>query len=81
MCVFNFYTQELNGQVSPDEHSGAKSIVPETLVSSGKPERNSECALLDERSLLTCILRTIPAGGRIRISSTVSKLIENHNET
>ncbi|CAA0409582.1 unnamed protein product [Arabidopsis thaliana] len=63
--------EELNGQVSPDEHSGAKSIVPETLVSSGKPERNSECALLDERSLLTCILRTIPAGGRIRISSTL----------
>ncbi|KAG7537801.1 hypothetical protein ISN44_As13g016480 [Arabidopsis suecica] len=63
--------EEANGQVSPDEHNGAKSIVPETLVSSGKPERNSESALLDERSLLTCILRTIPAGGRIRISSTL----------
>lgn len=32
--------------------------------------RTSE-VLLDERSLLTCIVRTIPAGGRIRISSTV----------
>jgi hypothetical protein len=31
-----------------------------------------ETALLDERSLLACIVRTIPAAGRIRISSTVS---------
>ncbi|XP_031382843.1 uncharacterized protein LOC116197000 isoform X2 [Punica granatum] len=31
------------------------------------PEPN----LLDERSLLACIVRTIPAGGRIRISSTL----------
>ncbi|XP_010482761.1 PREDICTED: uncharacterized protein LOC104761381 [Camelina sativa] len=63
--------EEVNGQVSPDEHNGATSIVAETLFSSGKPERNSESTLLDERSLLTCILRTIPAGGRIRISSTL----------
>lgn len=31
----------------------------------------SESALLDERALLACIVRTIPAGGKIRISSTV----------
>ncbi|XP_023642122.1 uncharacterized protein LOC17875623 isoform X2 [Capsella rubella] len=62
---------ETNSQVSPGKHNGAGSIMPETLVSSGKAERNLESALLDERSLLTCILRTIPAGGRIRISSTL----------
>ena len=37
--------------------------------------RTSEILLLDERSLLACIVRTIPAGGRIRISSTVSIII------
>ncbi|KAF8056716.1 hypothetical protein N665_1269s0003 [Sinapis alba] len=63
--------EEDNGQVSPGEQNGAKSIVLETLVSSGKAERNLESALLDERSLLACIVRTIPAGGRIRISSTL----------
>ncbi|CAO2838530.1 unnamed protein product [Amaranthus hypochondriacus] len=31
----------------------------------------SESALLDERALLACIVRTIPAGGKIRISSTL----------
>ncbi|XP_010666154.2 uncharacterized protein LOC104883348 isoform X2 [Beta vulgaris subsp. vulgaris] len=30
-----------------------------------------ESALLDERALLACIVRTIPAGGKIRISSTL----------
>ncbi|KAF3513844.1 hypothetical protein F2Q69_00001270 [Brassica cretica] len=59
---------EVNGQVSPGEPNGIGSI---TLVSSGKTERNLESALLDERSLLACIVRTIPAGGRIRISSTL----------
>lgn len=51
--------------------------LPESFVSTGhinSPSvgRNSETALLDERSLLACMVRTIPAGGRIRISSTVS---------
>ncbi|XP_048621044.1 uncharacterized protein LOC125591246 [Brassica napus] len=62
------YSLEVNGQVSPGEPNGIGSI---TLVSSGKTERNLESALLDERSLLACIVRTIPAGGRIRISSTL----------
>jgi hypothetical protein len=31
----------------------------------------TEIALLDERALLACIVRTIPPGGRIRISSTL----------
>ncbi|CAK7324260.1 unnamed protein product [Dovyalis caffra] len=34
-------------------------------------EKTSETPLLDERSLLACIVRTIPAGGRIRITSTL----------
>lgn len=51
--------------------------LPESFVSTGHINapsvgRTSETALLDERSLLACMVRTIPAGGRIRISSTVS---------
>ncbi|KAF8062883.1 hypothetical protein N665_1188s0009 [Sinapis alba] len=63
--------QEANGQVSPGDQNGSNSIVHETLVSSGKVERNLEGALLDERSLLACVVRSIPTGGRIRISSTL----------
>ncbi|KAL1206630.1 hypothetical protein V5N11_027194 [Cardamine amara subsp. amara] len=77
--ALNQKPEEANGQVSPGEHNGAKSIVPETLISSGKAERNSESALRDERSLLTCILRTIPAGpagGRIRMSSTLPNRLD-----
>ncbi|XP_044492610.1 uncharacterized protein LOC123216261 isoform X2 [Mangifera indica] len=33
--------------------------------------KTSDSTLLDERSLLACIVRTIPAGGKIRISSTL----------
>ncbi|KAI5561708.1 hypothetical protein POPTR_015G006700v4 [Populus trichocarpa] len=39
-----------------------------TVVTGGKTSDNT---LLDERSLLACIVRTIPAGGRIRINSTL----------
>lgn len=39
--------------------------------------KTSEPALLDERSLLACIVRTT-AGGRIRISSTVSAFTYKH---
>ncbi len=51
--------------------------LPESFVSTGQANtltvgKASEPALLDERSLLACIVRTVPAGGRIRISSTVS---------
>ncbi|WZY81353.1 hypothetical protein YC2023_027737 [Brassica napus] len=66
--AINQKPEEINGQVSPGEPNG---VARETLVSFGKTERNLESALLDERSLLACIVRTIPAGGRIRISSTV----------
>ncbi|KAG2333067.1 hypothetical protein Bca52824_004247 [Brassica carinata] len=69
--AINQKPEEVNGQVSPGEPNGVGSVARETLVSSGKSERNMESALLDERSLLACIVRTIPAGGRIRISSTL----------
>ncbi|KAI8007886.1 hypothetical protein LOK49_LG07G00114 [Camellia lanceoleosa] len=53
-------------------------VSSESYVSSGEKNvhpggKTSETALLDERSLLACIVRTIPpgSGGRIRISSTL----------
>lgn len=62
------------GEAAINNDSGAAS--PEGLISTGHMNtlmagKASETALLDERSLLTCIVRTIPAGGRIRISSTL----------
>ncbi|KAL9432675.1 hypothetical protein AB3S75_027658 [Citrus x aurantiifolia] len=62
------------GEAAINDDSGA--ALPEGLISAGHMNtliagKASETALLDERSLLTCIVRTIPAGGRIRISSTL----------
>ncbi|XP_039009895.1 uncharacterized protein LOC120138509 isoform X2 [Hibiscus syriacus] len=56
--------------------NGTGAILPEKQVSTGETNnllsaKTSETALLDERSLLACIVRTIPTGGRIRISSTL----------
>ncbi|XP_023533442.1 uncharacterized protein LOC111795329 isoform X3 [Cucurbita pepo subsp. pepo] len=56
--------------------SGSGAVVSEAFVSSGPNipimvEKASETALLDERALLACIVRTIPAGGRIQISLTL----------
>ncbi|KAE8675557.1 leucine-rich repeat receptor-like protein kinase PEPR1 [Hibiscus syriacus] len=56
--------------------NGTGAILPEKLVSTRETNnlisaKTSETALLDERSLLACIVRTIPTGGRIRISSTL----------
>ena len=53
------------------------SVLSEAAISTGETNslstgRTPETALLDERALLACIVRTIPPGGRIRISSTVS---------
>lgn len=60
-----------------NDASGSGAVVTEAFGSSGLKipmmmGKTSETALLDERSLLACIVRTIPAGGRIQISSTVS---------
>ncbi|KAI4384868.1 hypothetical protein MLD38_002965 [Melastoma candidum] len=37
----------------------------------GTVAKSPDSSLLDERSLLACVVRTIPSGGRIRISSTL----------
>ncbi|KDP26184.1 hypothetical protein JCGZ_22852 [Jatropha curcas] len=56
--------------------NGASVVLSETLISSAQTNmvttgKTSEAALLDERSLLACIVRTIPTRGSIRISSTL----------
>ncbi|KAK4277620.1 hypothetical protein QN277_015592 [Acacia crassicarpa] len=56
--------------------SSADTVLSEAYASPGHMNsttvtRSLEVALLDERALLACIVRTIPAGGRIRISSTL----------
>lgn len=61
--------------------SASGAVVPEVFVSSGLKipmmvGKTSETPLLDERALLACIVRTIPAGGRIQISSTVSFIFD-----
>lgn len=49
------------------------SALPEAQTNLTEIVRTPEINLLDERTLLACIVRTIPAGGQIRISSTVSE--------
>nr|POE99205.1 hypothetical protein CFP56_63684 [Quercus suber] len=61
-------------ETSVNNATGA--ALPESFVSTGQANalavgKTLEPALLDERSLLACIVRTVPAGGRIRISSTL----------
>lgn len=61
------------------QSQSTESVLPGAFASTGQTTsttiaKTSEISLLDERSLLACIVRTIPAGGRIRISSTVSEL-------
>ncbi|XP_068483557.1 stress response protein NST1 isoform X4 [Phaseolus vulgaris] len=58
------------------QNNSTDSVLSEVFTSSGSTAsttitKTSETALLDEKSLLACIVRTIPAGGRIRISSTL----------
>lgn len=57
---------------------GSTTVVADTSVSAGQKNvtgKSAESYLLDERTLLASIARTIGSGGRIRISSTVSELI------
>ncbi|XP_038708807.1 uncharacterized protein LOC120003788 [Tripterygium wilfordii] len=61
-------------------NDGTGSVIPETVIFTGQANtlnaaKMLETALLDERSLLACIVRTIPPGGRVRISSTVSECV------
>lgn len=58
--------------------NGSSTVVDDSYVSAGQKNiagKTSESYLLDERTLLASIARTIGSGGRIRISSTVSELI------
>ncbi|KAJ0044959.1 hypothetical protein Pint_05479 [Pistacia integerrima] len=62
------------GETSIKNDNGA--TLPEALISKAHMNtlmagKTSDSTLLDERSLLACIVRTIPAGGKIRISSTL----------
>ncbi|XP_010048647.1 uncharacterized protein LOC104437401 isoform X1 [Eucalyptus grandis] len=64
-----------NSDASGNNHA-VDEIAPEIVIPTGKATkstggRNSETNLLDERSLLACIVRTVPPGGKIRISSTL----------
>ncbi|CAK9158229.1 unnamed protein product [Ilex paraguariensis] len=59
-------------------NNAASAILPESYSTNGQKNtlmvvKTAEITLLDERSLLACIVRTIPpgSGGRIRISSTL----------
>ena len=61
-------------------NNGTGKTLPEALLPTGQTNitpavKIPEPALIDERSLLACIVRTIPAGGRIRINSTVRNLV------
>ncbi|XP_065863107.1 uncharacterized protein [Euphorbia lathyris] len=52
-------------------NNGPSVLLSEALIPTVQTGKTSETDLLDERSLLACIVRTIPAGGRIRINSTL----------
>ncbi|KAE8710739.1 hypothetical protein F3Y22_tig00110319pilonHSYRG00231 [Hibiscus syriacus] len=61
--------------------NGAVAILPEKLVSTGQSNysistNTSKTALLDERSLLACIVRTIPMVAEFGISSTLPNRLE-----
>lgn len=54
----------------------SSAVFPVTFVSAGQTNisavgKTQETSLLDERSLLACIVRTIPPGVRVQISSTL----------
>lgn len=56
--------------------NNSDTVLPEAFASTVQTTSTTiakapDAALLDERSLLACIVRTIPAAGRIRISSTL----------
>ncbi|XP_043716460.1 epidermal growth factor receptor substrate 15 homolog isoform X2 [Telopea speciosissima] len=65
--------------VNSSETTELHMVAPEASISAGRasklltPGKIAEPTLLDEKSLLACIVRAIPAGsgGRIRISSTL----------
>ncbi|XP_021763324.1 uncharacterized protein LOC110728013 isoform X2 [Chenopodium quinoa] len=54
-----------------DDVASTESYVSTDQSNGLSTRKISESPLLDERALLACIVRTIPAGGKIRISSTL----------
>ncbi|GMH08835.1 hypothetical protein Nepgr_010675 [Nepenthes gracilis] len=57
-------------------NNATDAVLSAAFVSTGQTnspsmKKASDTTLLDERSLLACIVRTIPAGGKIHISSTL----------
>lgn len=79
-------TEQPNAKISQEpatknilmDSDGANIMLPsEAPISTEEKSKlvgkSSEITLLDEGSLLRCIVRTIPPNGRIRISSTVSE--------
>ncbi|KAL5726765.1 hypothetical protein ACHQM5_000028 [Ranunculus cassubicifolius] len=72
-------TSSLSSTSATSESNGSSAILPPPTIPSGRapnvvsPVKIVEPRLLDERSLLACIVRAIPAGsgGRVRISSTL----------
>uniref|UniRef100_A0A7N0U733 DUF7725 domain-containing protein n=1 Tax=Kalanchoe fedtschenkoi TaxID=63787 RepID=A0A7N0U733_KALFE len=57
--------------VADSNTSGAVPPVSATQTNSSSAGKTSDSLLLDERLLLACIARTMPASGKIRISSTL----------
>ncbi|KAJ6340725.1 hypothetical protein OIU77_008475 [Salix suchowensis] len=55
-------------EITVNNGTSAVSSEQTNMVTGGKA---SDTPLLDDQSLLACIVRTIPAGGRIRINSTL----------
>ena len=70
----NIMLSASQNSVSSNESTALAAPISSTLMSSKPPVDPN---LLDERSLLACIVRAVPAGsdGRIRISTTVSTTI------
>lgn len=72
--VNNFSEKITNNGSSTDKADASVSAGQKSITGN-----TAESFLLDERVLLASIARTIGSGGRIRISSTVSKLIDALN--
>lgn len=64
----HFADATMNSAVDAGLSEGFVSATPANSLLTGK---RTETVLLDERALLACIVRTIPAGGKIHISSTL----------
>ncbi|KAJ6294776.1 hypothetical protein OIU76_022788 [Salix suchowensis] len=70
--ILNFNNQGQDGQALREEQSTMAPVLYHLSRQIWSlEEKASDTPLLDDQSLLACIVRTIPAGGRIRINSTL----------